>query len=452
MPKEWIMMQLLQLLTAAIIGLGIGALLASRLLTSRSAVFAERTRSAELQLADANARIQFLQSEVVAKSGAVLDASTRLAGLVSERDGLKLVEARALQLESQLGERTERLGTLSADLAGITAERNALNDVAARNRDLIDQLGKRAEELSEMASQLAAAKAERDSMKQQFGDASGQIELQKRELHDATLRIEQLVQELAESKAALENEKSAAAEKLELLQNAETRLASAFDGLAVKALRENNAEFLRLASSQLEQQQKVVTGDVESKKDAIAALLQTASTSLQQLDEQIRSIDTERQKSHVSLQQQIVSLVDLQHRLSDETRRLSKALEKPTVRGNWGEVQLRRVVEFAGMIEHCDFQEQETIEDDEGNRSRPDLTVNLPNGRVIAVDAKVSLDAFIKAANADSPLMINELMSQHAEQVRKHINDLSSKAYLSGTVSILGALFHRTGSSTAAGI
>jgi DNA recombination protein RmuC len=420
-----------QLLIAATIGLGVGALLTGELLKSRSAVSAERNRSTEHQLADANARIEVLQSEVAVKSAAVLDVSTKCAGVVSERDGLKTVEERGVQIESQLREKTERLGSLSAELAGVTAERDALNDLVARDREIIEELGKQARELPTMASQLAVATTERDSIELQLEDASGEIELQKGELRDVRLRIEQLVQELAEGKAALENERSAAAEKLVLLQSAEARLASAFDSLAVKALRESNAEFLRLASNQLEQQQKLASGDVESKKDAIAALLQTASSSLQQLEEQIRSIDTERQKSHVSLEQQIVSLVDLQHRLSDETRRLSKALEKPTVRGNWGEVQLRRVVEFAGMIEHCDFDEQTTVEDDEGNRRRPDLTVNLPNGRVIAVDAKVSVDAFIKAASADSPVVIQELMNRHADQIRKHVNDLSSKTYWS---------------------
>ena len=420
-----------QLLIAAIIGLGVGALLTGQLFKARSAVSAERNRSAEHQLADANARIDLLQSEVAVKSAALLDISTKLAGLVSERDGLKTVEARGVQLESLLTEKNEQLGKLLADLAGVTAQRDALNDVVLRDKEVIEKLEKQAKELPAMASQLAAATTERDSIKLQLEDASGQIEVQKGELRDGRLRIEQLVQELAEGKTALENERNAAAEKLALLQSAEARLVSAFDGLAVRALRENNAEFLRLATNQLEQQQKLVSGDVESKKDAIAALLQTASSSLQQLEEQIRSIDSERQKSHVSLEQQIVSLVDLQHRLSDETRRLSKALEKPTVRGNWGEVQLRRVVEFAGMIEHCDFHEQTTVEDDEGNRKRPDLTVNLPNGRVIAVDAKVSVDAFIKAANADSPALIKELMNRHADQIRKHVNDLSSKTYWS---------------------
>ena len=107
----------------------------------------------------------------------------------------------------------------------------------------------------------------------------------------------------------------------------------------------------------------------------------------------------------------------------------SRALERPTVRGNWGEVQLRRVVEFAGMIEHCHFESQKTFSDEDGNRLRPDLVVHMPNGRMIAVDAKVSLEAFTKATNADQEEEVRAHLEQHAAQVRKHVDDLASKAY-----------------------
>src|SRR5205823_2197485 len=179
--------------------------------------------------------------------------------------------------------------------------------------------------------------------------------------------------ELSASRAELAAERQAAMEKLALVQQSEQRLAESFDLLAAKALKENASEFLKLARNQFEQEQKMASGDLGMKKQAIEALLETASSSLKALDEQIRSSDVERKQAEAALGQQITSLVDLQHRLSDETRRLSRALERPTVRGNWGEVQLRRVVEFAGMIEHCHFESQKTFSDDDGNRLRPDL-------------------------------------------------------------------------------
>lgn len=235
--------------------------------------------------------------------------------------------------------------------------------------------------------------------------------------------------ELSAATAELAKEREAAAEKLALVQQAQQSFSESFDLLAARALKENTAEFLKLAKNQFEQEQKLASGDLGMKKDAIETLLQTASASLKQLDEQIRSSDVERKKTEAALGQQITSLVDLQHRLSDETRRLSRALERPTVRGNWGEVQLRRVVEFAGMIEHCHFESQKTFSDDDGNRLRPDLIVYMPNGRVIAVDAKVSLDAFTKAANAEQEQDAREHLLKHASQVRAHVDDLSSKAY-----------------------
>jgi DNA recombination protein RmuC len=235
--------------------------------------------------------------------------------------------------------------------------------------------------------------------------------------------------ELSAATAKLAKEREAAAEKLALVQQAQQSFSESFDLLAARALKENTAEFLKLAKNQFDQEQKMASGDLSMKKDAIEALLQTASASLKQLDDQIRSSDTERKQTEAALGQQITSLADLQHRLSDETRRLSRALERPTVRGNWGEVQLRRVVEFAGMIEHCHFESQKTLLDDDGNRLRPDLIVHMPNGRVIAVDAKVSLEAFTKAANTDQEQEAREHLIKHASQVRAHVDDLSSKAY-----------------------
>ena len=244
---------------------------------------------------------------------------------------------------------------------------------------------------------------------------------------DATLRGAS--NDLSAVRAELAKEKEASAEKLALVQQSEQRLSESFDLLAAKALKDNAASFLELAKNQFEQEQRMASGDLGVKKEAIETLLATAGTSLKQLDEQIRNSDVERKQAEAALGQQITSLVDLQHRLSDETRRLSRALERPTVRGNWGEVQLRRVVEFAGMIEHCHFEEQKTLSDDDGKRLRPDLIVHMPNGRVIAVDAKVSLDAFTKAANSDQETEIREHLAKHASQVRAHVEDLSSKAY-----------------------
>ena len=235
--------------------------------------------------------------------------------------------------------------------------------------------------------------------------------------------------ELSALKASLATEREAAEEKLALIQQTQQKFEDAFGHLADRALKGNAAEFLNLAKNLLDQQQKMASGDLDAKKDAIQSLLKTATDSLSQLQERISASDSERKASESVFGEQIHSLVDLQHRLSDETRRLSRALERPTVRGNWGEVQLRRVVEFAGMVEYCDFESQKTFFDDDGRRLRPDLIVKMPNGRIIAVDAKVSLDAFTKAANAEHETDVRQHLEDHARQVRAHIESLSSKAY-----------------------
>jgi DNA recombination protein RmuC len=282
---------------------------------------------------------------------------------------------------------------------------------------------------SSLQAKLAVANERLHNLEERLAEAQSAREELTAELNTRDANLLATSNDLSAARAELAKEKEATGEKLALVQQSEQRLSESFDLLAARALKENAASLLELAKNQFEQEQKTASGDLGVKKDAIETLLETASTSLKQLDEQIRNSDTERKQAEAALGQQITSLVDLQHRLSDETRRLSRALERPTVRGNWGEVQLRRVVEFAGMIEHCHFEEQKTLSDDDGRRLRPDLIVHMPNGRVIAVDAKVSLEAFTKAANADQELEIREHLNKHASQVRAHVEDLSSKAY-----------------------
>jgi len=280
-----------------------------------------------------------------------------------------------------------------------------------------------------LRTRMAVSSERLHSLERQLEQANGESQELRDEIVTKRSALLAISSQLSAAKAELGAERQAAADKVALVQQSEQRLSESFDLLAAKALKENAAEFLKLAKNQFEQEQKMASGDLGMKKEAIETLLETASSSLKALDEQIRSSDVERKQAEATLGQQITSLVDLQHRLSDETRRLSRALERPTVRGNWGEVQLRRVVEFAGMIEHCHFESQKTFADDDGNRLRPDLVVHMPNGRVIAVDAKVSLDAFTKAANSDQEQEVRANLEQHAAQVRKHVDDLASKAY-----------------------
>lgn len=382
------------------------------------------------QLADSVAASRQYQTELLQRTELHLSISTQLATAVTERDLLKAKDDLLQQAEINLKIANESIHKLAEDLATVKAERDNLKSVEPRICQLSTQIDRQHAELLKNSSDLSAATTARDALRTQLLEANDRISQLAGEIREGLNKTERLIKENAELSSCLESERTAATEKVEILKDAESRLTGIFGALASSALKDNNQEFLRLANSKLEDQQRSATNQLEGKKEAISALLEAAGKQLEQLHDQVHSFEANRQTGEAKLEQQIVSLVELQHKLSDETRRLSKALEKPMVRGNWGEIQLRRVVELAGMIEYCDFSEQVTIVDDEGKK-RPDLLVHLPNNRTVAVDAKVSLDAFIKAANTDSPDEFHALMQDHTDHIRKHIVDLSTKKYWS---------------------
>jgi DNA recombination protein RmuC len=237
---------------------------------------------------------------------------------------------------------------------------------------------------------------------------------------------------MAALRAAAAEERRAAADKLDLLQrvvsDAETKLRDAFASLSSDALQRNNASFLELARETLTAFQARASGDLERRQQAIGEMVAPVKESLQKVDERIREIEKARVDAYASLGEQVRSLGETQQYLFAETSNLVKALRTPHVRGRWGEIQLRRVVEMAGMLAHCDFDEQQTTETDDG-RIRPDLVVRLPGGKTIVVDAKTPLDAYISAVEAEDDARRTELLRQHARQVREHMSRLSGKQY-----------------------
>jgi DNA recombination protein RmuC len=351
--------------------------------------------------------------------------------LRSHKEQLTESQSRYRQSDERLKQQADSILNLSTQLASVCSERDALKPLEAQTRQLNEKLEAQGKELATTLSNLAATTAMSDSLQRQLQDASTRIAQLETEREDSIIKTQQLIATQAELKTSLESERIAMADKLQILQGAENRLSITFDALAAKALKENSADFLQLANNKLEEHQHSTAFELEARKDAIGMLLNSATNQLRLLDDQVRAIETNRQTGQVRLEEQITSLVNLQHKLSEETRRLSKALERPTTRGSWGEIQLRRVAELAGMIEYCDFRQQATIIDDEGKRLRPDVIVTMPNQRTIAVDSKVSLEAYIEAANADSEDKFREFIAEHTTQIKKHISDLSSKNYWS---------------------
>jgi DNA recombination protein RmuC len=209
-------------------------------------------------------------------------------------------------------------------------------------------------------------------------------------------------------------------------RNRETE--AAFKALSAEALARNNQAFLDLAKSTLAQAQQAARGDLDLRQQAIQDLVTPVRASLEKVDAQIHDLERSRAGAYAALHEQVRGLLESQAQLRTETGRLVTALRSPTVRGNWGEMQLRRVVEMAGMLDRCDFFTQTTIFAEEG-RLRPDLLVRLPAGKTIVVDAKTPLDAYLRAVEASGGADRAHWQSEHARQVRVHMTALGRKSY-----------------------
>ena len=241
-----------------------------------------------------------------------------------------------------------------------------------------------------------------------------------------------LVESRARLESALESERKTSNEKIELLMKSSDRAAedlqNAFKALAADALKSNNSSFLQIAQETLKRFQTEAKGDLEAKQKAVADLVAPVRESLSKVDAQIQQMEKERMDAYGGLRQQVESLITSQKELQSETGNLVRALRTPNVRGRWGEIQLRRVVEIAGMLSYCDFAEQETITTESG-RLRPDLVVKLPGGKRVVVDAKTPLQAFLDAFETTDEDARRACLANHARQVRDHINTLAGKKY-----------------------
>jgi DNA recombination protein RmuC len=226
----------------------------------------------------------------------------------------------------------------------------------------------------------------------------------------------------------LEEAEKRTLEKVAVLEQAQARLADSFKALSAEALQNNNQAFLHLAQQALAVTQATAKGDLDQKQQAVDQLIKPIQTSLTQLDTKLRELETKREGAYQGLTEQVKMLLETQHQLRTETSNLVKALGTPRIRGQWGEIQLKRVVELAGMIDHCDFYEQVSVTTEEG-RLRPDLLVRLPGGKNIVVDAKAPLHAYLEAMAAPDDASRKLKLQDHARQIRDHVMSLSRKSY-----------------------
>ena len=226
-------------------------------------------------------------------------------------------------------------------------------------------------------------------------------------------------------------ELKSAEEKLSLLHKAQSQLQDSFKALSAEALSKNNTDFLNLAKTTLEKYQEGAKGDLDKRQQAIQKTVEPVGKALEKFEERVNNLEERRTKTDAGLKEQLENLAQSQIRLSQTTTGLVNALRKPEGRGRWGELQLRRTVELAGMINYCDFEEQTNVETDAGERLRPDMLIRLPNERRVVVDSKVPLAAYLDALDeADADVKTTQL-ERHARHIRDHIKGLSQKKYWS---------------------
>lgn len=299
----------------------------------------------------------------------------------------------------------------------------------SRSAVLVERLAERDRQLQQADAALRAAQAasaalasENTSLQARTAELAATLEQERKAGGE---RLEALRAAADERMAVMEK---TAQEKLALLEDARQKLLQAFQALSAEALKSNNEAFLQLARQTLENQQIQAKGDLDKRQQAIEQMVKPLAESLTNVDRQIKELEKTRAGAYAGLLEQVQAMGQSQERLQKETRNLVSALRAPQGRGRWGEIQLQRVVELAGMVERCDFEQQQSIDTEDG-RLRPDLTVHLPMGKSIVVDAKVPLKAYLEAVEAADDATRAAKLQEHAAQLRAHIVRLTAKSY-----------------------
>lgn len=345
----------------------------------------------------------------------------------------------------------QQLNELKSTLQGANNDIDSLrNELRAESekRAAAEEKGKRVTELESTIqtkdasignlqgeiTRLSAAYSEQQTKANEKSNRAQEIDAQLTESQEkfASAKNEnaQLLVRIKELETTLEEERKAAQEKLNLVNDAKTALSDTFKALSSEALQSNNTTFLEIAKNNLEKYQEGAKVDLDVRQKAINELITPLKEALTKFDTRIQEIEVTRSKDSARVEEQIKTLSNAQGQLQSETAKLVQALKTPIVRGRWGEVQLRRVVELAGMEEHCDFEEQVSVDTEEG-KLRPDMIVLLPENKTIVVDSKVSLQAYLESISTEDESSRNDKLKAHASQVRSHIQRLGEKSYWS---------------------
>ncbi|HIE93099.1 MAG TPA: DNA recombination protein RmuC [Acidobacteria bacterium] len=282
-------------------------------------------------------------------------------------------------------------------------------------------LGRLGERTAGPQAEAAAARARADEIAKRITQLDAALEARGHELAEARAHAGEQAERLVRATAELDGERRLGADRIRLFEQAEHTLREAFASVSADALRANNQSFLQLAKTSLSEFQKQAAVDLDHRQRSIDGLVKPLQETLGQVNAKLQEVETERARSQAQMREQLQTL-------ATATTHLERALQTPHVRGGWGEVQLRRVVELAGMIDHCDFSEKTTVQTADG-KLVPDMVVKLPGGRNIVVDAKVPYVAYREAAETEKDDERVAKLREHAGQVRAHMVQLGSRGY-----------------------
>ena len=304
---------------------------------------------------------------------------------------------------------------IGAFVAGMLSKRLRVAEVGRAVSDVT--AGASARE-AELRAQLSAAE-------RRTGDVVAQL----RGVEQALSACDRELRSARDENVRHKTEEATFVTRMEELTKAHAQLKESFQSLCGDALRSNNEQFLQLARTELERIRLAAKAELDEKENAIEGLLTPIRDGLQKYDKKLHEIEVARAESFASLTERVEMMASASDLLRGETSNLAKALRSSNVRGAWGELQLKRAVELAGMLEHCDFDTQFTTGDGGDGKLRPDMVIHLPGGKTVVVDAKTPATAVLEAVNCPDDARRKQLCSEHVIAVRKHIEALSRKAY-----------------------
>ena len=285
---------------------------------------------------------------------------------------------------------------------------------------------KRERQLQDELINLRTSEARAQEAKSQLEGQVGKLNTQFEEQSEKNSALQS---EKARLEAELQNVQTRLKEEREQLDQAQKRLQESFESLAAKALRGNSEQFIQLAQETFKREQQAATSDLEKRQTAIQSLVGPLKESLEQSQKRVSDIELARTRAYTSIEDQLKTFSELSQNLSKETSALKDALKKPHIRGRWGEVQLKNCVELAGMSEYSDVTFQDSTDGAEGNRLIPDMTVRMPGGRLVVVDCKTPIDAFLASLEAQNDDVRQAEMIRHGKHVKSHVQTLATKDY-----------------------